>query len=160
MFHEKGFTLIELLVVIAILGTLAALLVPNFMGAREHARDSQRKSDLKQLQKGLELYKMSQDPPTFPAALPVPGTCWSIPDGCGDASTVIMNKVPADPNRDIADPTNSYYSYTRERIAGDDLTYQLCACLENAADPDGEVGDCVDVTYTCSSGKKYVINEP
>jgi general secretion pathway protein G len=57
---KKGFTLIELLVVIAIIGMLSALLVPNFMGARERARDAQRKSDLKQIQKALEMYRQDQ----------------------------------------------------------------------------------------------------
>jgi general secretion pathway protein G len=60
---KKGFTLIELLVVIAIIGMLSALLVPNFMGARERARDAQRKSDLKQIQKALEMYRQDQNPP-------------------------------------------------------------------------------------------------
>jgi len=37
---KKAFTLIELLVVIAIIGMLSALFLPNFMGARERARDA------------------------------------------------------------------------------------------------------------------------
>ena len=53
----KGFTLVELLIVIAIIGVLSALLMANFIGVRQRARDAQRKSDLRQMQSALELYR-------------------------------------------------------------------------------------------------------
>ncbi|MEK7519007.1 MAG: type II secretion system protein [Patescibacteria group bacterium] len=56
MTNRKGFTLIELLVVIAIIGILSAVGLIALNGAREKARDSQRKSDLGQMRTGLALY--------------------------------------------------------------------------------------------------------
>jgi type IV pilus assembly protein PilA len=51
----KGFTLIELLVVISIIGILAALATISFTSTQKQARDTQRKSDLKQYQNALEM---------------------------------------------------------------------------------------------------------
>jgi prepilin-type N-terminal cleavage/methylation domain-containing protein len=64
--NRKGFTLIELLVVISIIATLTAILLPNFMGARERATDSSKKQGLVAIKNALRLfYNDTQNyPPT------------------------------------------------------------------------------------------------
>lgn len=146
--EEKSFTLIELLVVIAIIGALSALLLPNYMSSRERARDAQRKSDLRQIQKALEMYRQDQSSPAYPTALPAVGSCWSSGPNC--TGNIYMNKFPGDPNRS---PNNYYYYFNNST-----LTYTLCACLENQADPEGTTGNC-GTNYNCSS-KKYEVTQP
>ena len=147
---KRAFTLIELLVVIAIIGSLSALFLPNFMAARERARDSQRKSDLRQIQKALEMYKQDQTPTDFlaTASFPTVNSCWSSGASC--TGNIYMSKFPGDPNRT---PNNYYY------VNSGNLTYTLCACLENKADPDGTSANCA-ASYTCTSGKSYIVNLP
>lgn len=63
--RRRGFTLIELLVVIAIIAILIALLLPAVQQAREAARRSQCKNNLKQL--GIAVYNYHDTYNMFPA---------------------------------------------------------------------------------------------
>ncbi len=80
--QRRGFTLIELLVVIAIIAILIALLLPAVQQARESARRTQCKNNLKQL--GLAVHNFES---TY-SKLPHPGQC----DSTGGASTVYMTQ--------------------------------------------------------------------
>lgn len=54
--NKKGFTLIELMVVIAIIGILSSVVLASLNDARASARDSVRRTELRQIQIAMEYY--------------------------------------------------------------------------------------------------------
>ncbi len=113
--REGGFTLLELLIVIVIIGILALLIIPNITSAPKKARDTDRKTSLKSIQKGLEEYFVSNN--AYPAALT---------DLTGGTAP-IMKEVPQDPKN------VSPFTYVYTPAAGN-TAYTLTACLENSND--------------------------
>jgi general secretion pathway protein G len=128
---EGGFTLLELLIVIVIIGILALLIIPNITSAPKKARDTQRKTDLRAIQKGLEEYFVSNNVyPTQATAAVADTALTALTAG----TTPILKTVPTDPKTPSAAP----YQYGYRSAAGAD--YTLTACLENAGDAGTNVG--------------------
>lgn len=135
----RAFTLIELLVVIGIISILIAFLMANFVGVRQRGRDGQRKSDLRQIQAALELYRSDIGSYPLTASFPACGNPLTV------SGTTYMKKVPCDPS------SADNYSY-----ASDGNTYTVYACIENANDQEKD-----SVKVGClSSPASYTLTQP
>lgn len=136
MFRDKnnkknGFTLVELLIGMVIIGILATLGFGSFSSSQQKSRDSQRKSDLKQISLALETYY--NDVGSYPlgdASGRILGCnggllcSWGTPF-VDDNDTTYMVELPSDPS------SGSQYWYD-----SDGTSWQLYARLENIRDPD------------------------
>jgi len=135
---KNGFTLVELLVVIAIVASIVALAVPNYLGARERARDAKRKSELTQLKSALRLYYNDYNsyPPSDGALnsllgcgvtgaikCPVCATAEFAAGGSDGCGAIYMKQLPTSSN---------FYYY--QCTGGED--FRLKSTLDNASDTD------------------------
>ena len=129
IFSKLGFSLVELLIVIAVIGVLTSVLVvvinPSAQIARAH--DAQRKSDLRQIQSALEMYR--SDNGTYPPSASFPA--------CGNAlvggTVTYLSNIPCDPKKSSGYYNAGSYYYRSSTTS----TYVLEACLENGIDNQG-----------------------
>lgn len=116
--QKSGFTIVELLIVIVVIGILAAITIVAYNGIQGRARDSQRVSDVRSIQKALEIYKTQNGtyPPTNATTAAI---CASHTNGYSysDATdgswlsilltSKTINKVPVSPSNGCT----QFYSY-------------------------------------------------
>lgn len=132
--------MIELLVVIAIIGILASLALVSFSGSQKQARDTKRKSDIKQYQNSLEQFA-NQNNGLYPSRTDLAGANASSAL-CSDLS---LSSCPEDPRYD--DDNTFVYKYQSDGSGTptvDGTQYVLWGKLENPS----------TTTYfvSCSSG--------
>jgi len=111
---QEGFTIIELLIVIAIIAILVGLVLNNFQGAQAKARDTQRVTDINNINSKLEEYYNENNayPQTFTAAT-FPGIdAQSLVDPKGGTVTIAAAAADATAASAAAVPTvDNNYAY-------------------------------------------------
>ncbi|OGG23920.1 hypothetical protein A3A79_01830 [Candidatus Gottesmanbacteria bacterium RIFCSPLOWO2_01_FULL_43_11b] len=132
---KKGFSLIELLVVITIIAALVGVALPNFLGARQRAKDAKRKAELRELKSALRLYY--NDFNSYPS-----GTGTLI-NGCGTTGTSACSQTgpfqagPSGGETVYMKNLPVEYLYNRHPLKPTDTDDFLAkVVLENASDAD------------------------
>lgn len=123
----RGFTLVELLVVISIIGVLSTLVLANFNAARERARDTQRKSDLKQYQNAYEVIANKYNG-IYPSRGGATASNATVTTFCGTDLASVISQCPQDPKY----PTTQYLYHSNGSANGviDATQFALWATLE------------------------------
>jgi prepilin-type N-terminal cleavage/methylation domain len=146
MQDNRGFTLIELLTVIAIIAVLSMIGIASFTSSQRHARDAQRKNDLRVVQVALQEYYTDNPSIGFPNTADsstLDGThITSQADAEDDfeAAITLLNDYLAPSS--ITDPRDNAdnHGYGYRYYSADGSNYTIATCLENTNDTDGTPG--------------------
>ncbi|MBI4313226.1 MAG: prepilin-type N-terminal cleavage/methylation domain-containing protein [Candidatus Omnitrophica bacterium] len=108
--NHRGFTLIEIVIVTAIIAILSVAVIPQFLRARYNANESSAIATLRVYVTGLEGFRASRIPPTYPP----------------DLSTLASEEPPYVDSLLGQDPaTKQGYTFTYDQMDTDE--YQLLA---------------------------------
>lgn len=141
---NEAFTLIEMLIVISLIGILAALALVSFGPIQKQARDTTRKSDLKQYQNSLEMYANLTNG-LFPSRTTSSLASTTL---CSDLNVRLEPDISCseDPKYDGVDATYTY-RYISDGVSGTASAskYVLWSVIENASP--------LEYWILCSNGK-------
>ena len=170
MSQKKGFTLIELLVVVAIIGILSSVVLASLNSARAKARDATRMSDMREIQKAIEIFYNDSGHYPIPGDVNAGGgkidaDCWQannwISDGASfNWSTGYISKQSHDPIDNCCWPWGNCGSAGQAgtyEYWSDGTKYLIAARLENTSNPyRAEVMGVIDPR----TGAPYANNNP
>jgi prepilin-type N-terminal cleavage/methylation domain-containing protein/prepilin-type processing-associated H-X9-DG protein len=153
---RRGFTLVELLVVIAIIGILVALLLPAIQAAREAARRSQCKNNLKQL--GLAVLNYESSKKHLPPSVEVNAkTMTGANNGGWGVHGHIHNYMEEQSVRNLVDVNRAWDL----QMAISNLRISSFSCPSDSLaaevrDPGGGRALLISTTYTFNMGTWFV----
>lgn len=151
---RNGFTIVEILIVIVVIAILAAITVVAYNGIQGRARDTKRLSDVAQIQKALEVYKIEFG--NYPAQVGTTGFYgWEVSTSGSFLQSIIdagvVPSIPVDPSN-IGDSSN----FGR---AGSSWIYMYAVygSGQNGCDPLGGAYYILTITRmdTVESGQNY-----
>ncbi|HEX4070287.1 MAG TPA: DUF1559 domain-containing protein, partial [Planctomycetaceae bacterium] len=159
MSRRRAFTLIELMVVIAIIGILIAILLPAVQAAREAARVTQCRNNLKQI--GLAIHNYHDINRTFPNADPGGGSDADSSISMASAFVAILPYMEQAANYQHYNFALANTDPGNQAVVSQRLPFYLCptAVLRRevpynvAGDPCGDFGEAPG-TYAVSIGSQ------